>query len=49
LSHIKHGGWYQKGRRAEDGPIDPRYLLTETPRPDYWHTTERNVRDSEGR
>jgi hypothetical protein len=28
---IPHGGWCPKGRKAEDGPIDPRYLLRETP------------------
>ena len=28
---IPHGGWCPKGRKAEDGPIDPRYELTETP------------------
>src|SRR5437870_1510665 len=28
---IPHGGWCPAGRLAEDGPIDPRYLLSETP------------------
>jgi hypothetical protein len=28
---IPHGGWCPRGRKAEDGPIDPRYLLKETP------------------
>jgi hypothetical protein len=29
---IPHGGWCPKGRRAEDGPIDAKYQLQETPR-----------------
>ena len=45
---IPHGGWCPKGRLAEDGPIDPRYQLKETPRADYLQRTEWNVRDSEG-
>ena len=28
---IPHGGWCPKGRWAEDGPIDGRYQLQETP------------------
>jgi len=42
------GGWCPRSRRAEDGPIDPRYPLAETPRPDYPQRTEWNVRDSDG-
>jgi hypothetical protein len=42
------GGWCPQGRRAEDGPIDPRYPLTETPSPDYPQRTEWNVRDADG-
>lgn len=42
-----HGGWCPKGRRAEDGPIDQRYNLTETPTANYLQRTEWNVRDSE--
>ena len=41
------GGWCPKGRRAEDGPIDPRYPLTETPWEGYPQRTEWNVRDSD--
>jgi hypothetical protein len=41
-------GWCPKGRRAEDGPIDPRYPLTETPTAAYEERTERNVLDSDG-
>ena len=29
---IPHGGWCPKGRLAEDGPIDVRYQLNETPK-----------------
>lgn len=45
---IRHSGWCPKGRRAEDGPIDPKYRLKETPSPDYIQRTEWNVRDSDG-
>jgi hypothetical protein len=41
-------GWCPRGRRAEDGPIDPAYPLTETPDEDYAQRTEWNVRDSDG-
>jgi hypothetical protein len=33
---------------TEDGPIPPRYQLTETPSPDYDQRTEWNVRDADG-
>jgi hypothetical protein len=42
------GGWCPAGRWAEDGPIDPRYPLRETPSDDPAERTEWNVRDSEG-
>ncbi len=42
------GGWCPRGRRAEDGPIDPRYPLSETPWDGYPQRTEWNVRDSDG-
>ncbi len=45
---IPHGGWCPKGRRAEDGPIPPRYRLRETESPDYASRTDRNVADSDG-
>ena len=45
---IPHGGWCPAGRAAEDGPIDLRYRLTETPSEDYTQRTEWNVRDSDG-
>jgi CheY-like chemotaxis protein len=45
---IPHGGWCPKGRKAEDGPIDARYQLKETPSIDYLQRTEWNVRDSDG-
>src|SRR4029077_574719 len=44
---IPHGGWCPKGRRAEDGPIDERYQLDETPSANYIQRTEWNVRDSD--
>ena len=42
------GGWCPSGRLAEDGVIDARYPLKETPSPGYSQRTEWNVRDSEG-
>jgi hypothetical protein len=47
-SGVPHGGWCPKGRKAEDGAIDTRYNLTETPSEDYSQRTEWNVRDSDG-
>lgn len=44
---VQHGGWCPAGRLAEDGPIDARYLVKETPLPDYIQRTEWNVRDSD--
>jgi hypothetical protein len=44
---VDHGGWCPKGRRSEDGPIDARYLLSETPLANYLQRTEWNVRDSD--
>ena len=41
-------GWCPKGRRAEDGPIDPCYPLTETPTAAYEERTQRNVLESNG-
>jgi hypothetical protein len=45
---IPHGGWCPRGRKAEDGTIDRRYQLKETPSSGYVHRTECNVRDSDG-
>ncbi len=45
---IPCGGWCPQGRRAEDGPIDPRYPLEETSWSGYPQRTEWNVRDSDG-
>lgn len=44
---IAHGGWCPRGRRAEDGIIDKKYELQETPRRDYSQRTIWNVRDSD--
>ena len=40
-------GWCPKGRKAEDGRIDDRYPLKETPSEDYAQRTEWNVRDAD--
>ncbi|MBV8100148.1 MAG: hypothetical protein JOZ31_13415 [Verrucomicrobia bacterium] len=37
----------QRGRKAEDCPIDPKYPLKETPSSSYLQRTEWNVRDSD--
>jgi hypothetical protein len=44
---LTHGGWCPRGRKAEDGPIDEGYELTETPSHRYNQRTEWNVRDSD--
>lgn len=46
-SGIPHGGWCPAGRWAEDGPIDPRYRLAETPSADPAQRTAWNVRDAD--
>ena len=45
-NNVPHGGWCPKGRKSEDGAIDPRYLLAETPTSGYLERTEWNIRDS---
>lgn len=49
---IKHsfpyGGWCPKGRLSEDGPIDEKYTLQETPLSAVEQRTEWNARDSDG-
>ncbi len=45
---IPCGGWCPKGRRAEDGALDARYPLEDTPIENYAQRTEWNVRDSDG-
>jgi hypothetical protein len=42
------GGWCPRGRRAEDGPLSPRYPLQETPSDEYEQRTKWNVRDADG-
>jgi len=42
------GGWCPRGRKAEDGVINQRYPLQETPSAGYAQRTEWNVRDSDG-
>ena len=44
---VECGGWCPKGRKAEDGPIDPKYPLKEMPSAAYLQRTEWNVRDSD--
>lgn len=45
---IEHGGWCPQGRRAEDGSIESRYALRETPLTKYAQRTEWNIRDADG-
>lgn len=44
---LPHGGWCPSGRRAEDGPLDERYRLSETEGEGYRQRTKRNVADSD--
>jgi hypothetical protein len=44
---IPHAGWCPRGRLAEDGPLDARYQLQETPSRRYAQRTEWNARDSD--
>ncbi len=44
---LPHEGWCPRGRLAEDGPLDVRYLLRETPTANYAERTAWNVRDSD--
>ena len=46
-NNILHGGWCPMGRLAEDGRINPKYELDETPKTEYIQRTEWNVRDSD--
>ena len=46
-NNIPYGGWCPKGRLAEDGVIDVKYNLQETPKAEYIQRTEWNVRDSD--
>jgi Circularly permutated YpsA SLOG family len=45
---IPISGWCPKGFKAEDGTIDPKYNLKETPTDVYAERTEWNARDSDG-
>ena len=45
---IPCAGWCPQGRLAEDGAVDERYPLQETPSRAYEQRTEWNVRDSDG-
>ncbi len=42
------GGWCPSGRKAEDGVIDQKYPLQQTPSSNYAQRTQWNVRDSDG-
>ena len=45
---VPHGGWCPRGRIAEDGTLDSRYLLRETESEGYRQRTRKNVEDSDG-
>jgi hypothetical protein len=45
--HLPCGDWCPKGRKAEDGAIDPKYPLKESSSVSYLQRTEWNVRDSD--
>ena len=44
---VPHGGWCPKGRRADDGALDAKYQLKETPSEEYLERIEWNVRDAD--
>ncbi len=46
--NIPHGGWIPRGRRAEDGPLPMKYLLSETRTRDYRERTRQNILDAHG-
>ncbi len=46
-NNLPHRGWCPKGRKAEDGPLNKKYNLTETPSENYEQRTEWNVRDAD--
>jgi hypothetical protein len=46
-NNIPHGGWCPLGRKAEDGPLDPKYKLKDTPTEVELERTQWNVRDSD--
>ena len=47
LAHgVECGGWCPKGRKAEEGPIDPKYPLKETPLASYLQRIEWIVGDT---
>ena len=45
---IPCGGWCSKGRRAEEGPVDPQYPLKEIKSEEYPIRTEANVIEADG-
>lgn len=45
---IPCSGWCPKGRKAEDGPIDPQYPHKETKSEEYPFRTEANVIKADG-
>ena len=44
---VPHGGWCPKGRKAVDGRLAAKYILTETESEGYRQRTRRNVHDSD--
>lgn len=46
--NIPYGGWLPRGRKTEDGALDPKYQLKEMPTTDYAKRTEQNVLDADG-
>ncbi len=46
--NFPYDGWLPKGRKTEDGTLDPKYKLREMPTGEYSKRTEQNVIDSDG-
>ncbi len=47
-NNVPHSGWCPRGRKAEDGTLDAKYLLQETESGGYLERTRQNVIDSDG-
>jgi hypothetical protein len=48
IAGIPIGGYYPKGRRAEDGVISELYPMIEMDSPESYYRTEKNVLESDG-
>lgn len=47
-SEFEHGGTCPRGRRSEEGPVPPQFVLEEHSSPAYPPRTRKNVEDADG-